>query len=67
MSGFISVLMRLWAQRSDFKQPPMSPQAREAFDAQSDRARRTARIWGIIGAVSGIAYVLVQRLGASQP
>ncbi|WP_296816347.1 hypothetical protein [Brevundimonas sp.] len=67
VSGFISVTLRLWAQRSDFEQTPMTPQAREAFDAKSARARRTARVWAIIGGASAFAYVLLEQLGANSP
>ncbi|MBN8551513.1 MAG: hypothetical protein J0L52_01290 [Caulobacterales bacterium] len=64
LSAFVGVNLRVWALRSEGDLPPMTPQAKDRFDAQT----RTARIWivvcWVISGVCGGLYLLLAVLEA---
>ena len=59
--NFIGMGLRMWALRSGLEQPPMTADTREAFEAQTGRARRWANICRFVGGlcvVLGLLFLL---------
>lgn len=64
LSAFVGLILRAWALRSEGELPPMTPQAKDRFEAQTRTTRIGVLVCWVISSVCGAFYLYLAVLEA---